>query len=297
MKALLRGAVAAGTLLALATAATGATPAVAITSPEPGATVSRAAGTFGVTGTFSAPAPEQDERTFFLRRSTCMSGNDDARLALEPGGATEVNGCSFLAQPANEVLIATDAGLSTQYAAAEGLPLTLDASRPLGGSIQVTNGVGVVTVETTLRGVVAGVPGEQVLLSSSATYTGTVLGSRALPVTGTLPAALDKKDLTSLTLDIRVRGVNAQGGAVDNRNGVSRLVLPVWSGSFAAPSVDVSTTATFPASGTRRATLAPDGTWSVQLPVPATGAQKVHARLVQGPYRTVAAPVDVTVVP
>jgi hypothetical protein len=293
MRALTRGAVAATALLVLASTATAAGPAVAITSPAAGSTVSRAAGPITVSGTYETVTPEAEDRTFYLRRSACANGNDDARLSLEKGGSTEINGCGFIAQPANEVLIAEDGeGLSTEYAAADGLPLTLDATRPVNGSVRVSAGVGVVTVELELRGTVAGT--EQVLAASTTTFNGT-LGTRDIPLKGNVDPKLDKKDVTAMVLKVRVRGVNVQSGGIDNRNGVSKIDIPSYTASFAAPVVDVAASSTF--AGLVKASLKPDGTWTATLPAPAVGAREIHARLVQGPTRTLAAPVAITVTP
>jgi hypothetical protein len=295
MKALVRGAVAATALLVLATGATAEGSSLTITSPAPGSTVSRAAGNVPVTGTFSVAVPEPDETTFFLRRGACASGDDDARLSREPGGASEVNGCAFLAQPANEVLIATDQGLTTTYAAEAGsLPVTLDATRDIAGNIRLTRGVGLVTVEATLTGTLAP-GGAKVLGTRTTTYNGTLLGTQDVRFDVPVDDAFNKADVTALSLSIRLRGVNGQAG-VDNRNGVSFLTLPTYTASFGTPTVQVSTSATFPSNRTVTATLS-GSSWSASVPLPAGSSAVLYARLRTGALVAATSEVPVTIAP
>lgn len=273
-----------------------AEPEVTVTSPVDGASVSRSATpVLPVAGTAAFDEPVAQATTFYLRRSACASGDDDARLSTEAGGSSEQSGCGFIAQPANEVLIqAGEEPLSNNYATADGMPLTLDATQPITGALKVGGGVGVVTTELTLTAVTATTPRRTVTLgTASKTFNGT-LGAVAVDFSMTPPAELDKTDLASMNLQVLTRGVNVQSGSIDHRNGVSRFDVPSYSTSFTR-TVEFALSAAF--TGARKATLAEDGTWSGSLPTPAVGSHTLYVRAVQGGARTEAAPVAFTVTP
>lgn len=271
-----------------------AEPALTVTSPTEGASVSRSATpALPVSGTAAFDTPVPEETVFYLRRSLCASGDDDARLSTEAGGSSEQSGCAFILQPANEVLIAAgEEPLSNNYATADGTPVTLDATQPITGSLKMRGGVGLVTTEVTLTAVTSDKK-TVTLGTGSHSYTGR-LGSVTVPFQFTPPIGLDKVDLTSLNLQVLTRGVNAQSGSIDHRNGASRLTVPGYSTSF-KPVVEFSLSSAF--TGARKATLAPDGSWTGSLPTPAAGAHKLYVRAVQGANRSDAPPVSFTVTP
>lgn len=293
MKVYLRGTAIAAAILATASIAQ-AEPTLTVTSPTDGASVSRSATpTMTVAGTvaFETPAPSTSQ--FFLRRSACASGDDDARLSTESGGSSEQGGCGFIAQPANEVLIAAgQEPLSNNYATADGMPITLDASKPVTGTVKMGAGVGVVTTEFVLTGTsAANQPLD--LGRFSTTYNGTA-GTRTIALSIPLDTKLDKVDVKAMNLQVITRGANVQSGSVDHRNGGSFLNIPTYTAGF-TPVVEFSTSSAF--SGARKATLGSGGTWTGTLSTPTVGAYKLYVRAVQGAQRTDAAPVSFTVTP
>jgi hypothetical protein len=279
MRSMARTCAAVGTVVLLAASAATAAPELTITSPTSGAAVSRTATpTLSVAGTTLFDEPEPSLRKFYLRRSQCASGNDDARLDIKKGSG-EQTGCAYLAQPANQVLHDTGQGaLSTTYPADGGVPFTLDATKPIKGELQVSGGIGQAVMVITLTGSANG----------EAVEFGQVVDERILTTTSTVKvewqmqpnAALDKADVADLALDIVVRGYAPNYGAI-RHNGLSFFTVPTYTASFNQSVEYAIDSPTFAAK--KVATLAADRrTWSAAVPTPAIGTHTLYARAVQG---------------
>jgi hypothetical protein len=284
-------------LVALLSGNATAASQISITLPVSGESISRSATpSLTVGGLVSFEEPRQEERTLYMGRTGCGSGSDDAHLSTVPPGSDHRSGCQFVAQPANEPLILLgDPGLSVTYPS-EAFSFTLDASRPITGTIVMSGGYGQATTEVTVRAETA--TGEQLLLGAdSETYT--VTGAPVNVLWSVQPPSTeDKKDFTSLILNVRVRGVNALHGAVDHRNGASNLVVGVWSPGHSQKVEFAIDSSNFVASAVRTATIGEDGSsWSGSALTPAPGNHILYARAVAGTVVTKATPVPFTVTP
>jgi hypothetical protein len=136
------------------------------------------------------------------------------------------SGCEFVAQPANEVLIATGQGLSRDWPASAGLPLVLDASRKIVGEISIRGAAGRGTVEVVLSGTVGDESVE--LGTASAPFQVVASGQTGAAIASfeiQPDAALNMKSLTSLNLNTMVRGVTA-ATYIDLDNPPSFVTIP-----------------------------------------------------------------------
>lgn len=273
----------------------GAASAISISTPTEGASISRSATpTLNLGGLVEFDQPQQADRLLYMRRTKCASGDDDSHLSTVRPNSSHQSGCGFIAQPLNEVYIMSgDDGLSTNYPSAE-FAFTLDASKPITGTIRLNGGFGQATTDLTLTAQT--ISGQEVLLGTdSETYT--VTGSaKNMAWSIQPPATEDKKDFASIKLNVRVRGVNLLHGAVDHRNGVSNLTVPVWTTSFAKKVQFALDSPSFASTATKTATLSADGlSWSGSTLTPTVGSHKLYARAVQGSATTDATPVSFTV--
>lgn len=268
---------------------------IAITSPSAGETVSRSAmPELEVTGIAGFAAPIPASRTFYLRREQCASGNDDARLTLVKG-SKDVNGCSFIAQPANEVLHRLGDALFTTYSASDGIPVTMGAGKVTGvirtgGSFGLPAMAGQSEVDVRLTGLTA--DGESKTLISK-TYTSILTPAQSVNdvvIDEAVPADAVESRLVALSLDVTLRGAQVGNGSI-TMNGASFLTLPILD----TGTVLVSTVSTFSASKTVTAELGEDGSWTALVETPLVGSRTIYARAVQGSERTTAS-VPITVV-
>ncbi len=278
-------------MIATATAA----PEIVITSPAAGETISRSATPImSVAGIAAFEEPQQETRTLYLRRSQCASGSDDARLSVIRGGSSEQFGCVYIAQPLNEVYILTgDEGLSYTYPS-EDFSFTLDASKPITGTVKMYGGYGSATVDVRLTGTTAD---NQIVTFGTGTKTYTITGGTMdVPFSMQLAPGDDRKDFTGVSLWVRTRGVNALHGSIDHRNGASSLTIPVWSPSPTKKVQFVVDNPNFTGSAVRTATLAADGrTWTGTTTTPAVGNHTLYARAIQGSTVSTATPVPFAV--
>jgi hypothetical protein len=276
-------AVTAALVAGVATAAGG--PSTAITSPTAGQKVSARHNAYlALAGTASFATPAAGSTRFYLRRDGCGTSNDNPHLSVT-SGTDAGDGCGLVLTIVG-VGGTADQGAFVDYPSTDGMPLTLDASRPVTGTIDLQSfgitdplaaGTGLVTVSVSLEalyqgnGVSVGSDSEKVLITPTQTE---------YPVAFTIHpnGALDQSDLSGLDLRVHVEGPYAFSGFIGN-SGKSFTDVPAWSASFGqsvAVSLDDPTFANaVPArlSGT---------TWSVAVPTPAVGAHTVYARATQG---------------
>ncbi|HEX2057358.1 MAG TPA: hypothetical protein VHI71_03230 [Actinomycetota bacterium] len=187
-----------------------------------------------------APAPVQVDQKFYLRRDGCNTDADNARLSLEDG-VDEGNLCGWLESGLiNEVLIESgaEAPVSDPWTMADGLPLTLDASKPIKGSINVRssflnaapdNGLaaGLATLQVDLVGMSGG---EEVAIgTASVDYEVTPAASAYTVDFEIAPeAALDKKVFEAVTLVTTIRGPAAGHGLYELDDPASTVTFPTW---------------------------------------------------------------------
>lgn len=150
------------------------------------------------------------EAQFFMHWDDDGAGGCDGMVHMDledkedPG-----SGCEFIAQPANELLIATgQEALSRDWPASAGLPLILDASRPIVGEISIRGLAGKGSVDVVLTG---SVDGESVELgTASAPFEVVASGQTGAAIAKfeiTPDEGLNQKTLESLNLNTTVRGV------------------------------------------------------------------------------------------
>jgi hypothetical protein len=277
-------AAAAAVAAGIASAATGAS--VSITSPAAGEKISARHNSYiAVAGSAAFATPTPASTRFYLRRDGCGTANDNPHLSIT-SGTDAGDGCGLVltsfAGPGGTV----DQGASVDYPSVDGMPLTLDASRALSGTIDlesfgitdpVAAGTGVLTVTVDAEalyqgnGVPLGSDSETVLVTPTQT-------SYPVPFTIQPSGSLDRADLSGIDLRVHVEGPYAFSGFIGN-SGKSWADVPAWSASY-GQSVQVSLddpsfASPVPAriSGT---------SWSVALPTPALGSHVVYARATQG---------------
>lgn len=167
------------------------------------------------------------ETTYYLAWQDCGSDSDTYLSQDVP----PLNYCGWLGLPLNEVFHVLGDPWVDVYATQDPVALRLDADRRIKGEVHVHSatgatgaGIGQVVVEGQLS---VRVDGRTVLLGSfddSAMAT-PAQATVAFPWDLEIPAALHERVATSLTLDLVVRGVNADS-AVEASGGLSRLVVP-----------------------------------------------------------------------
>src|SRR5579884_3440093 len=214
-------------------------PAVTITSPTAGQRISAHRNPYiAVAGAASFAAPAGQTTRFYLRRNGCGTSNDDPHLSVT-SGSDAGDGCGLVLTSVVGAGGTVDQGASVDYPSSDGMPLTLDTSRPVTGTIDlesfgitdpVAAGVGMVTVTVSLEaldqgnGVAVGSDSENVLVTPAQTQ---------YPVAFTIQpnGALDKADLSGLDLRVHVEGPYAFSGFIGN-SGKSWTDVPAWSASF-----------------------------------------------------------------
>ncbi len=287
-----RLAVAAVAVLALAGPAS-AEPVLTVTSPAAGDTVSRSATPqLAIAGTAAFDAPEATETKYFLRQNVCSNASTDTRSLSTTFSTSDAASCGYngFITPMNEVFNTIDGqpALTIAFPMEDvSLPITLDASRPIAGVLRVSSfsvngvavGAGLAVVDVRLTGTVGGM--EQALGSTTVEYQALPGSAAGTDVAWSInpDATLDKKDVSTLNLEVTIRGMNALHGWLNYR-GLSHLTIPRYTTSF-TPRVEVAIgTGAFSATGV---TLSPEtGTWTATRPTPAVGAHVIKARAVQG---------------
>lgn len=170
------------------------------------------------------PAPVPVELQFFMRRDNCNSDADNPHLSLtdSPDDVECIPSATL-----NNVYgpeIATEL-----YPAADGVPLTLDPSRKVTGSISFRswNGVGVgpVDVDIKLLGVIGGE--EKELGAVQTSYTAVPAETAVVTYEMSLDPALAGMVAEGLTLTVFTHGANVGiAGGVEHDDPVSFVKIP-----------------------------------------------------------------------
>lgn len=260
-------------------------PSATITSPTAGEKISaRHTSYLALAGTAAFATPAAATTRFYLRRDGCGTSSDNPHLSVT-SGTDGGDGCGLVLTIVG-VGGTADQGAFVDYPSTDGMPLTLDASQLVTGTIDLESfgitdplaaGIGLVTVSVSLEalyqgnGISVGSDSESVLVTPAQTE---------YPVSFTIHpnGALDRTDLSGLDLRVHVQGPYAFSGFIGN-SGKSFTDVPAWSASF-GQGVDVSVDdPTFANAVPARLSGA---TWSVAVPTPAVGTHTVYARATQG---------------
>jgi hypothetical protein len=273
-----------------------AAPTVTITSPSAEATVSRSASpTLAVAGSATFDPPVASTRQFFLRQDACGTDSNNPHLSVRQG-RDGGNGCGYVTQPANEVLHTLGEALTWSYTSADGVPFTLDTAGRLTGTIVVTSGFKTAVGQATTEVTVTGVSGTRTLTLGTVSKTYLVTPTQAsyeIPLDVDVDDAVGQAALSSLTVDVVMRGVAVPIHGYVELNGKSFLTVPIRD----AGTVEVSSSPTFPPTTTVQASLGQAGGWTAKIPTPAAGTQTIYARARQGATTVDAQPVTITVTP
>lgn len=177
------------------------------------------------------PVLVESELKYFLHWEDDGAGGCDGLVHMnlqdteDPG-----SGCEFIAQPAQELLIATGQGaLTRDWPADEGLPFILDAKKKITGEIALRGAAAVqAKVDLVLTAVIGG-ESVEIATGSTVAGNGAVTGQTG-PIILTFELepdpAFDGKTVEGLSLNTATRGVTvATYIALDNP--ASFLVVPV----------------------------------------------------------------------
>jgi hypothetical protein len=284
-KSVLTGALIASVAAVTAAVASAAGPSVTITSPAADQRISLRHNAYtAVAGTASFATPSATATRFYLRRDGCGTANDNPHLSVT-SGTDGGDGCGLVLTLVGAGGTA-DQGAFVDYPSSDGMPLTLDASRPVTGTIDlesfgitdpVAAGTGIVTVSVSLEaldrgaGVSVGSDSEDVLVTPTQTE---------YPVAFTIQpnGTLDKADLSGLDLRVHLEGPYAFSGFIGN-SGKSWTDVPSWSASFDR---SVLVSLDDPSFGDPVPARVSGTTWSVALPTPSVGKHVVYAEATQG---------------
>ena len=172
------------------------------------------------------PTPVPGDQTFFVRRTNC---NADSRLSVEEGTG-EASCLNFW----NASPLAEEMGVLLVHDAENGVPFTLDTSRPITGVVslgaasinQYGLGGGLTVVDVTVEATEAG-RNPRVLGSRTLSYTATPMQSQwDTPWSIQPPVELHARKFAALRLTLRIHGRNAGHGAVQPND--TRLTVPIY---------------------------------------------------------------------
>ncbi len=269
-------------IVAVGVAVAGSTPSVTITNPKQGQNISRSKNQYFVaSGTSTFATPGQSTTTFYLRRDGCGTSNDNPHLSVT-NGTDAGTGCGFVG--GNGFVSGVSPSLfSVNYPSIDGMPLTLDSSRPIQGVLDLQNdvaGVGQVTLDFTAEalvngdGIVVGTDSENVVVTPAAS-------DYPVSFTITPTAQLDKVDLSGIDLNVYIHGAYSDSGYIGN-SGASYMTVPAWTASFDRSVLLSVDDPTFSAPTTTTPDSAYAG-WYTAAPTPQTlGKHTLYVEAVQG---------------
>ncbi|HEX9824424.1 MAG TPA: hypothetical protein VGB51_08560 [Actinomycetota bacterium] len=261
--------------LALVASAAVAAPSISITSPASGAVISRSASPqLQLSGTVGFDAPAPVDREIYLRYDGPAGGCGHAYLSDEDG-ADPGNSCSNLLQSL-AVTPGEDDYTESWPAEEVALPITLDASRNLTGSIYLRSNLdeptwAVVDVEVLL--------GSQSVRQRFDDGLPQASSFRTFNLNIDIPTSLDKVDINSITVNVHFQTIIGLIW-VELDAPASYVNVPAYSASFDRRVQVAVDTGQFSGTGV---TLSPDlTTWTATIPTPLTGIHSIKARSVQG---------------
>ena len=269
-------AVTAALVSGVALAASG--PTTTITSPTAGQKVSaRHTAYLAIAGTASFATPAAETTRFYLRRDGCGTANDNPHLSVT-SGTDGGDGCGLILDSVVGLGGDVDKGAFVDFPASDGMPLALDVSRSVTGTIDITGtAAGAVEVDVSLEGLIGG-QGVPVGSTTTTTVLDPTVSDNPVAFTIQPDASLAGADLQGLDLRVHIHGPALDAGFI-GLSGKSSVDMP----SFAASvnrSVDVSIDD--PTFATAVPGRLSGTTWSVAVPTPAVGTHTVYARATQG---------------
>lgn len=267
-----------------ACAATG--PSLTIATPTAGQRISLHRTPYlAVAGAASFATPAASTTRFFLRRDGCGTSGDNPHLSIA-SGTDAGDGCGLLLTSLVGAGGTVDQAAAVDYPTSDGMPLTLDASRTVTGTIDLASvglvpplaaGAGLLTVTLQLEalydgnGVAVGSDSETVVVTpTQADYP--------VPFTIQPTGVLDQADLSGLNLRVHVQGPFAFSGFIAN-SGKSLVDMPSWSASSGR---SVALSVDDPSFGSPVPARLSGTSWSAAIPTPAVGRHVVYARATQG---------------
>jgi hypothetical protein len=264
-----------GSALALLAGTAMAAPAVTITSPEPGATVSRSATPqLQLSGTSGFDTPTPIDREVYLRYDGPAGGCGHPYLS-DDNGTDPGNSCSNLLQTAS-VAPGEDDYTESWPAEEVALPMTLDASRNLTGTIYLRSNLNeptwaIVDVEVVL--------GTQSIRQRFDDGLPQASSHRTFNLNIDIPATLDKTEINSLQVNVHFQQIVGLVW-VELDSPASFINVPAYSASFNRKVEVAVDTGQFSAAPV---TLSPDlSTWTATIATPSVGIHSLKARAVQG---------------
>jgi hypothetical protein len=269
-------AVTAALVAGVATAAGG--PSATITSPTAGQKVSiRHTPYLALAGAASFATSAAGTTRFYLRRDGCGTTSDNPHLSLT-SGTDGGDGCGLVLDSVVGLGGDVDQGAFVDFPASDGMPLALDASRAISGTIDITGtAAGAVEVDVSLEGLVGG-QGVPVGETTTTTVLDPTVSDNLVAFTIQPDASLAGVDLQGLDLRVHVHGPALDAGFI-GLSGKSLVDVP----SFAA---SVNQSVQVALDDPTLANAVPgrlSGTaWSVAVPTPAVGSHTVYVRATQG---------------
>ena len=270
---------AAALVIALAASiAAASSSSVTITSPKTGSSLSLAKNpTTTVAGgvTFAA-SPAQTSR-FYLRRDGCGTSNDNPHLSTT-SGTDAGDGCGLVINAVAGVGGDVDQGAFEDFPASNGMPLALDTSRAISGTIDITGtAVGLVELDVSLEALVGG-QGVAVGSDTESFVLDPTVSDNPVPFTIVPSAALANADLQALDLRVHIHGPAFDAGFL-GYSGKSRVDMPSYAASV---NKAVSVSVDDPTFANPVAARISGSTWSVAIPTPAIGKHTIYAESTQG---------------
>ncbi|MGN6799119.1 MAG: hypothetical protein ACTHKS_13350 [Gaiellaceae bacterium] len=253
-------------------------PTATISSPTAGQKVSiHHTPYLAVAGTAAFATPAAETTRFFLRRDGCGTSSDNPHLSLT-SGTDGGDGCGLILNAVVGLGGDVDQGAFVDFPATDGMPLALDASRSISGTIDITGtGAGAVEVDVSLEGLVGG-QGVPVGSTTTTTVLDPTVSDNPVAFTMQPDASLAGADLQGLDLRVHIHGPALDAGFI-GLSGKSSVDVPSFTASVNR-SVDVSLDD--PTFANAVAGRLSGTTWSVAVPTPAVGAHTVYVRATQG---------------
>ena len=164
------------------------------------------------------------EKAFFLRWDGTADTCGEPYLSIEDGEDLG-NGCEAIAQPAQELLIATDQGITRDWPARDGVPFILNATKPITGTINIFQAV---SAGGSLEIVLSGTTGGELVEIGTADVEVPTSPMEVTPIEFEItPAAeLNKKNFSSLNLNTTQRGVAVS--YIELEDPTSSFVIPTF---------------------------------------------------------------------
>jgi hypothetical protein len=197
--------------------------------------IARLAATVAIVVLSATPAVAETapggERTFFLRGEGCDT-TTDLYLSVS-NGSDGYDGCgASFGLPLNEVNHQVYGTPADRFTTRDGVPVTLDATRDVAGELRAeawfdedAPGLGQIVVDIMVHGITTTNAGVQLGSTTEEAMNTGVYGVK-IPFTLDIPAGLNRLTLKSLSIDVRVRGVNFNSSNL-GLDAESKFTLPI----------------------------------------------------------------------